>query len=195
LRALAALLGLVSLAAGCGLTTSESPEAMSQENLPEELGGPPETVPPDGVEGEQTDARFWFVDDSGDPIHLVSIADEVPELSPQILIETLINYDVRALNDEGYRNAVPPSIAPSVSLDEDTGILTVDLPAAFYDGPDTGEGRLAFGQVVLTVSILPQVDRVRFLRDGQDVVVTDGDGEEQRRPVQPRDYENLLPPD
>lgn len=194
-RRLVAGLVLAAFGGGCGLSTSDSPETVSQEVLPEDLGGPPESVDAGEVEGD-TSVLLWFVsDDEEEGTALVSVPGAVPAgpatPTPQVLLEALFNYDTDQLEDESYYSAIPLGTSiRNVELDEG-GQLVVDLPESFYEDPDTGAGRLAFGQVVATVTQLREVESVAFLRDGEEVPVTDGEGEDLNRPVTADDYTSI----
>lgn len=195
IRRLAVGLCLATLVVGCGLTTSDGPEHLSRENLPEDLGGASDPTESGASFGEGISVRLYFITDDGDegPV-LTGILEEVPSsLTPGVVLEALFDYSRDELLRDGYRSAVPSGVAlQGVSLDDGTGLVTVNLPEDFYEDPGEGEGRFAFGQVVLSISRLPAVEGVRFLQDDTEVPVTDGDGEIKEGPVTAADYETLL---
>lgn len=197
MRIASALLAGASLAvsvAGCGLTTSESPEAISRENLPPDLGGPPEAAQPEVYDAEGVNVSLYFVNDTDDGEVLVDVKDSLVADSPQVLLETLFTFKQQRLDDDGYHSSIPNSVRGGDAKVElaDDGELAVDLPAAFYDDAAPGEGRYAVGQVVMTVTTLLDVERVRFLEDGEDRPVPDSNGITTEDPVERADYQDLL---
>lgn len=187
--------GLALLAAGCGLNTSSSPEPLREEAVPEQLGGDREeevTTEETQVE-DQEPFPMWLIDrQAGDTRQLVQ--EPIPvqvEPSKRLVLETLVAQPTDALSErEGLTSAIPSDTTINdVYEGEEEGEWVVDLSEEFYDGPEDGRGRYAIGQVVLTLSELPEVESVSFLRDGEEVTPRDGDGAEVLDgPVTPQDY-------
>ena len=75
----------------------------------------------------------------------------------------------------------------SVSTSERDGEVVVELDEV------TGTDQvLAIGQIVMTLTSLPDVTSVRFVRDGETVAVPLPDGSLVRRALDPDDYSPLL---
>jgi hypothetical protein len=87
--------------------------------------------------------------------------------------------------DGRLRSAVSDEAIDSVSVRD--GRAVVEL--AEVTGPDQV---LAIGQLVLTLTSLPEIDQVGVERDGESVEVPLPDGTLVRRPLQAQDYSSLV---
>lgn len=185
-----ALTVCLAVTAGCGLSTNESPEALSARDM-EELGGDATTLDVD-ESGHTEVVSLWFVLPGEDRDMLASVSASVIEGAGEaIVLEELFTYPVEALAAEGMRPAIPRAVADA-EIRVDGRLAEVDLPDRFYTDLAEGDGRLAFGQIVLTLTDNFPVELVQFKRNGQDVPVRDGSGVERGRPVGAADFENLM---
>lgn len=94
----------------------------------------------------------------------------------------------------GLRTALNDQItlASPVALDEETGLATVDLNAAFADAaPDQLARRMA--QVVYTLTQFREIADVAFSVDGTPLAALDGDGAEVAGAVRRTSYEAVTP--
>ena len=83
------------------------------------------------------------------------------------------------------------TFGPHVTAGPD-GMAVVDSPATQSDSSDRTDEVLAFVQVVLTRTSLPDVRAVRFSREGRPLPVARGDGTLGAGWLTRRDYSNLL---
>lgn len=185
----------LAVAVGCGVSTNESPEELSNQNLPPELGGAEDsTVPvPEGADMEEVE--LWFLRESGDQPVLEPIVTDV-QRSPSagIVLERLFTFHGDELGERSMRSAIPREtrVTENPQINDQEGVLLLDLSESFYDGLAEGDGRYAYGQIVLTMADRFGIDAVQFTAEGEEVPVTDGRGAERRSGlVEPADYVNL----
>ncbi len=96
----------------------------------------------------------------------------------------------------GLRSALPLPAQARLGVTEDgTGVITIELPAGFFELIPTSDQLLAVGQLVLTITG-GRIGQVRFTQEGQGIAVPRGTGEfsEAGQPLPPRDYLELLQP-
>ena len=163
--ALAVALALALVAAGCGFPTEDS-----SSPLPVNVPTTGESATTDVVmRTEEIDV--WFVRDG----LLVPLTRQVPAPPDAATVAGTVADGVSpAEADRGYRSAVPDPamVGGAVSA---RGTATVSLSPAFADVP-TGDQVLALGQLVLSLTELRGVGRVRFEIDGEAVAVPLPDG-------------------
>jgi len=149
LVALAAVLAVA--AAGCGIDSDPEPRALpistttSTTTVPEQSGTEPTII--HFVQAEK----------------LVPITREIPARTPEAVMESLFAPPTPA-DGTGLSSAIPPSMEV-LGLELTDGLLKVDLSEEF----ETVVGQVrsqAIGQIVLTQTILPDVDRLSFSIDG-----------------------------
>lgn len=191
-----AVAGCLATVVGCGVSTNESPEELSQENLPPELGGQENTSSP-VLEGEDLEqVQLWFLQETSGTDRLLESIDSgvQPSPTPGIVLERLFTFPGEDLGDRGMRSAIPQDsrVTENPRIDGDDSVLRLELSESFYDELAEGDGRYAYGQIVLTMANRFDVEAVQFMIDGENAPVTDGRGTEQKGGlVEPTDYVNL----
>ena len=149
LAALAAVLGMA--AGGCGIDNDPEPRALpistttSTTTVPEQSGTEPSII--HFVQAEK----------------LVPLTREIPARNPEAVMESLFTPPTPA-DGTGLSSAIPPS-TELLGMELTDGLLRVDLSEEF-EGVVGQVRSQAIGQIVLTQTILPQVDRLSFSIDG-----------------------------
>ena len=87
-----------------------------------------------------------------------------------------------------------PAATSLLGVAVDGGVATVDLSGEYDDGGGSFGMFARLGQVVYTLTRLPDVDEVAFSIDGAPVTVFSSEGIELDGPQQRDDYYDLLPP-
>lgn len=179
---LGALLAIcLAASAACGLSTNDSPEALARDNLPDDLGGVPETLPPVPGGTEGVPVELWFMETSAEPALLAPLQDRVPRNpTPKIVLETLFAND--DLAESKLRSAIPTGTRTVGNPTMDDGVLVLDLPESFYNGLVETDGRYAYGQIVLTMAennFDSDIRAVQFMLEGREKAVSVGDGAER----------------
>jgi spore germination protein GerM len=176
--ALALSVLLVAVAAGCGLSTNDEPEAID-DPVPEPVDADTEAPDLGGVDGTQP-ASVWFLSTGeDDETRLIEVERRVsPPPTPRQVLEALIQ---ESPTDAERADGISTDIPDDVTIDEppdlrSDGVLIVELSPEFYDLQ--GErARNAFAQIVFTATGLPEVRMVQFERDGEVFNAVDGDGQ------------------
>jgi spore germination protein GerM len=195
---LVALLACV-VAPGCGLTTNDEPEQLAQEDVPDDLLDPAGTSeqPEPPVVGEEvstdTVTVYFLRADDSDAFVMVPVQRQVASpVTAARTLEALIQLPPDQFErDDGIATRVPED-ARVVGRPErtDAGVLEVNLSENFYDLQGEAS-RLAFAQVVFTATEIDGVSSVRFLVNGRNAGVVDGDGQSRSGPVDRDAYRSL----
>jgi spore germination protein GerM len=194
-RAAALVLLLSATATACGIPADESPRAVTDRAMPEELDDAA-----DSGNGQRTRTVIFFSrfdDERGDV--LVPTEREVPtggpagEPTPGTVLEALF----AGAEDDGEAGErlvtkVPADtdLASQPQLAAD-GTLTIDLNSAI-SGVQSDGAQLAYGQMVCTVTSLARVDQVLFTVDGQPTWPPTGEGVSSDGPLTCTSYATLL---
>ena len=184
MRALATSLAvsLMAVVAACGVPSREV-EPIDRQDLPDSLRAPASTTTSslDGAEIAAA-AVYWI---KGDELVRESVLFEAgPDVDR--LLALLERGPARGGDAQSVRSAISDSDA-IVCTSERDGEVVVELDEV------TGTDQvLAIGQIVMTLTSLPDVTSVRFVRDGETVAVPLPDGSLVRRALDPDDYSPLL---
>jgi germination protein M len=175
------------IALSCGVPVESKPRALSQSEVPDGLR-PTDTVP-DATSQQQEIIDVWFVRDS----RLVSSRHSVSApAGPTTAIEEVLAGPSAAEQDNSLRSAIPdPSAVVGVSAVR--GVATVNLTAAFSEIP-ANDQVLAVGQLVLTLTDLRGIGRVRFVVEDVQVAVPVPSGETSEATVSRDEYLVLTQP-
>lgn len=190
-RALGALAVAALVLSGCGLPQDEEPQAIDPDAFPG-LQDPDITVA--DTSGTRSEATLYLV--SSTEAGVVVALDRSIEgraSDPATVLRELLRGPIRNERDLGITTAIPDAAQLiDLSLDADRDLLTVNLTEPFFDiqNPDS---TTAFSQVVFTVTEIDDVDRVRFLRDGEAITAQTVAGSQDV--VTPTDYEPPLESD
>lgn len=110
------------------------------------------------------------------------VSDRVKALGEQTLPEEA---------DQGYRSVLAAESFVNEARLSSADTALIDLAARFQELPDR-EQTLALGQLVLTVTSVPDVERVVFTLDGEPLPVPAADGRLIEEPVSRADYLSLV---
>jgi hypothetical protein len=192
---LAAVIMPVMLAAGgCGLPHG-GVEAVDDDDVPYHLLEDPPQSRQEGA-GDQPSPRdplvFW-VDDSGQLIPRTATAGcpgDVAELLDTLLAE-LAAGPADEVRDQGLGTAIPPESGLSLMAVDD-GVAAIDVEPESQISADRLP--IAIGQLVLTVTSAPDVDRVSLFSEGELIQVPVAGGALTAAPVRAEDYAPMVPP-
>lgn len=193
-RATAAALAAALLAA-CGVSADEGPRDIPQAQVPTTTSTTTPPVPDEGT--AEVDLWFTQFSDRDERDMLWSVGAEVPvdesgRPTPGVMLEALFQGVPADAAADGVRTRIPSETALATSPPEQDGTeLTIDLDTGIEGLPGEGS-RLAFGQMVCTVTELDGVDSVRFTRQGADIAPLDGSGEARTGPLTCGDYRERI---
>jgi spore germination protein GerM len=178
---LASVFGVALLLSSCGVPAESSPRVVSEEELP--AGLRTLDTAPDATSQEQQIIDVWFVRDET----LVSSRHRVPTpVEPTAVVEEILAGPTETEQNASLRSAIPdPAAVVGVTLAR--GVATVELSAAFAEIP-ANDQVLAVGQIVLTLTDLRGLGRVRFVVDDTNVAVPLATGETSDQSVSRDDY-------
>ena len=195
-RSAATALLALGIVAGCGLSPNDEPQAIPPENLP------PGLIEPDPVTSTTlrespgtTSVPVYFLVRVGDETSLTEVDREVTEAgSPSARLGALLTEPTADETEAGITTAIPADLilVSEPVLDEDTGVLTVNLSSEL-NVIQGAELTRAVAQIVYTATELDDVLGVRFLVDGEPTQVPDDDGVESAGAVGRADYRSLAP--
>lgn len=186
-------------AAACGVDADDGPRAIPTDDLqasqaPGATTTTAEEVRDDPV-GEPVPIEIYFAreaDEDGGVLQAVTRNVSSPATESAVLDALFLDTPTGAERDEGLVTAIPTAtrqVRPPRR--EDGGVLQVSLTAGLLDVE--GETlKLAFGQIVCSMTALESVRRVTFVVDGEPVPAIDGAGEQATGPVSCSDYRNLV---
>jgi hypothetical protein len=190
------------LLVGCGLPEDSEPRPIAQQDLPQALGGP-ELASPQAVNETGVAEPIYLVaapaSDDEEP-RLAAFDDVVFErpLSPETMVDRLLVQT--PVSDESLSNFIPQGVElVSYQLSADGTTATLTLTNNIAD-VESDVQRVAFAQIVWTVTETGEVSAVRFKLDddpddgegGFDIDVIGSDGE-AKRVVTRDDYLDIQP--
>lgn len=183
-RALPSALALVAvLATGCGVDPESAARPLSPQEVPAGILTDRTGRPQPPGEREQ---QLYFLRDA----RLVPVSRPAVEVTVQTVLADLLSGPLPAEQDRGLTTALPTGGAPGRVTLRGT-LAEVDLGGRLSDtGRDDPVS--ALGQVVLSLTALPEVEAVRFLQGDQLVAVPRGDGQVVGVPLRAEDYRVLL---
>lgn len=191
-RVLAGVLAVVVAAAaatlvGCGVPAGDRVETIAPEQLPQGLRPTDSTISAAPVDQEPIDV--WLVRDE----LLVASRHRVdPPVDPQKALDELLRGPTEAEQNRSLRSAIPDASAV-LSAVVQGGVVTVALAPEFSDIPASDQ-LLAVGQIVLTLTDLRGVGRVRFVVEEAQIAVPLPSGESSDQSVSRDDYLTLAEP-
>ncbi|WCO65254.1 GerMN domain-containing protein [Iamia majanohamensis] len=189
--AVAALLALLValLAGGCGVPTDDEPRAITAESTTTQ-------PPPDSSRPTGNTTTIYLSTPSDSPTEevtpLVAVTrnlDAPP--TPSETLATLFDGPTEEEQQRGLVSLIPPDTGlEEIELDSG-GRLTLDLTMewSLLQGPDE---LVAYAQVVLTATDLPEVNSVRFQVEGEPIAEVPTD-DEPKTQVTGDDYRELDP--
>jgi spore germination protein GerM len=196
-RLLLALVALLALMGGCGLSEDARPQAIPPENLPPDLLDPnpgSSTTLPESA--GTTSVSVYFLEQVGDRERLVSVPREVNDpSSPGERVTALLTQPSATDQAQGFTTSIP---ADTKLLDVEENPkdkeLVLHLSNQLFD-VEGQELAKAFAQIVWTVTEPDAGDfrQVRFIVDSQPIRALDADGVEKEGAVTRADYTALAP--
>ena len=164
-RKIVLLLALTLLAAACGLSVDESPRVIQSQELPAELrlGQLPTPTPFEASESGPGSEQVHMVQ-SG---RLVTVQRQIVD-TPEQLMEILLLDTFPEERADGIRSALDfQTRVQNIEFAELSGVVIVDLAPGSLN-PSNSEQRVAFAQIVYTLTSLPGIDGVRFVQTDPD---------------------------
>ncbi|MHB1139434.1 MAG: GerMN domain-containing protein, partial [Microthrixaceae bacterium] len=188
-RTILLLAATACLVVACGVPRDDV-RTITSDELPAALRAPTTTAPSSPVApplSELADvAVFWISDKQLVPEAITF------ETAPDV--ERVITLLERGPDNTGRSSEVRSAVSQSGVIREvtrDEALVTVELTDAFSDAAGSDQV-LALGQIVATLTSVPGVTEVEFLRGGEALEVPVPDGSLVRRPVFRSDYASLL---
>jgi spore germination protein GerM len=171
------------LSAACGIQAESTPELLDPSSAPLREVQASASPAPTG-----TDRALVYLNRDG---VLVAVVRRVPaQVTPSQVLAVLANGPTPREKDASLASAVPPTWHSDDRVNRD-GTVTVRLGPGGASGSRTDEV-LAYAQVVLTLTSLPQVKGVLFSRGATPLPVPRADGSLSDQPLTRRDYVALL---
>ncbi len=181
IRLNATLVVLLGVSA-CGIHAESAPRPLDAAAGPFRDVGQAPTPAPTG----SGRALIYLVQDG----HLVAVTRRVP--APPTPADALAALLSGPTGREGHAG-LTTSVLTGTSLDQQSPTAAnVDVPLPVGSEYGRSDEVLGYAQVVLTLTSLPGVTSVQFLRNGQPLDVPRGDGSLARTPLTRRDYAALL---
>ncbi|GAB3403355.1 hypothetical protein GCM10027569_10340 [Flindersiella endophytica] len=181
---------LVALLAACGVPSQERPTVIDPTNVPNGLlasGRPePDSTP---TQTQQANPVTFFVDAD----RLIGVERTLPGGSPRTrlhdAISALLIGPTETEQAAGLSTAVPNDLLLTVAGVEN-GEATIELTGELRNSP-VEDTILAVGQIVLTATAQPDIDRVRLLHNGEIIGAPLIDGSIRSAPLTAADYTAL----
>lgn len=180
-RTAAVALLLAMVCTGCGLPTDASPRRLEAQELRPASTGP--TLRP----GLRSTTLYLVRDAALAPV----LRRTESAGSPRTALLLLLRGASPGESAQGLSTALDPGAVLLDDLDTAGPLVTVPL-AASPAGLGRSDEVLAYAQVVATLTALPDVSAVQFVRDGRPLSVPRADGALVERPLTRRDYADLL---
>jgi len=174
----------IAIGASCGYPTESEPRAVGLDAVPAPLQ--PGATPPTTAVASSEAATVWLVRDGS----LAGVVRQVPiPVEAGSVVASLAAGPTEEEQTRRLRSAIPDA---SVVVEAVTsrGVATVELAPGFSDIPPADQV-LAIGQLVLTLTDLRGIGRVRFAVDGAPIAVPLPDGTASEEPVSRDDFIEL----
>lgn len=191
---LLAALSLVLLAAGCGLSANDEPQAIEAGDVPADLLNP---NPPTSTTLSDLPTGFvtvYLIVQEGDTTRLSPVQRDVADpTSRGAAITALLEPTSSQEQEEGLSSSIPSdTVLLDTTFVQDDRELVVNLSGALFDiqGKELAN---AFAQLVWTVTELDGVRQVRFKVDGEAYRAPNAEGIEQDGAVTRSDYGIVAP--
>ena len=187
LRVACLLVSVMLVLAACGLPADESPRVIGPERLPPGLVEPLDATTSTGVPAAaETPVSVWMVRDDG----LVPVRRFVPEPLDRDDVVAALLAGATADDPPGVRSAwIDAEQVGEVTVA--AGTASVELTDRFADVPASDQ-LFAVAQMVFTLTGLPGIGQVSFVRDGEPVSLPAADGSTSLGPVSRDDYRVLV---
>jgi spore germination protein GerM len=178
------IVGVSMMATACGNNPQSHPVKLARDQVPFGLLEPATTtIPTTTLPLSKYPFVVYFEGDDG-IIPAVRTSSAPPD--PTTVMQALLAGPTVNEGKVRIRSAIPPLAVGRVGKVV-RHTVTVDLQQPFTDVTGS-EQKIALAQIVLTMTWLHDVTKVRFLLDGEPVSVPRGDGTLTRGPVSRGDY-------
>lgn len=169
---------------GCGVPLDSRPETVGDNQIPEGLRPVDSATPTVSERLESIDV--WFVRDD----RVVAVSHRAPgPVGPESAVDAVLEGPTEAEQGDKLRSAIPDAGA-IIGVEAAGGVATVDLAATFADIPASDQV-LALAQLVLTLTDLRGIGRVRFEVDDVQIAVPLPNGDTSEDSVSRDDFIDL----
>jgi len=195
-RLLLALLAVLALVGGCGLSEDSEPNAIAPDDLPPDLLDPNPDTSTTISELPGTSVVVYLLEEVDDDVRLTEVHRKVADpADPGDRLVALFAQPSEQEAAQGLVTAIPADtmLRAMPVLNDETKELVLDLSSEFLsiEGPELPK---AFAQIVYTVTEPALgVREVRFLVDGEEIGAPDASGAEQQGAVTRSTYAALRP--
>lgn len=176
-------LWILLLSAACGVPVDSQPRGLDAGAAPFRSLAPDATPAPGGV----ARALIYLTRDGV----LVAVTRRVTRPAPGPLLQVLLAGPADREREAGLDSAVPRGLTIEPTS-PNRGVVSVTLPASDTSSGSRTDEVLGLGQLVLTMTSLPGVQGVQFVRDGHALSVPRGDGSLTTGILTRSDYTALL---
>lgn len=192
-KRLAAVVLAASIVAGCGLPRG-GVETVDDAAVPYHLLDDPSPSRQEGAGGQPslTEPLVFWVDENGQLIPRTA-PDSCPREGAELvdhLLSELAAGPADEARDQGLGTALPPESGLTLTdVQDEVAVVNIEPTSQI------GAERLpiAIGQVVLTVTSAPDIDRVSLLSNGESVQIPVAGGALTDSPVAADDYASIVP--
>jgi spore germination protein GerM len=197
-RSVAAACALAALVTGaCGVDADSEPRSIPSEDLEASRSDATSTTANDARDtpiGTPETVDVFFTRNDDDRRELTTTERNVssPATEGAVLDALLLEPPNTQERRNGLVSAIPPTTRQLRPPQwQDGGVLLVSLTSGLFDVE--GETlKLAYGQIVCSVTALGNVETVLFEVEGEMVPAIDGSGEQVNGPVTCGAYDNLI---
>ncbi len=178
LRYLSIVLTALLALTACGLSLDASPREISSQDLDGELrpGQLPTPTPMPASESGPGREQIHMIEEGN---RLVTVQRQIVD-TPEQLVDILLQGTFPVEAADGIESAIPRGTeVQSIEVNELFDLAIVDLKPGSLNSGNT-EQRLAFAQIVYTLTALPGIEAVQFVRSDPD----EPDAERVDLPVQ-----------
>lgn len=182
------------LLASCGLSTDDSPEAITGSSVESSASTAPSTLVLPGEDAEEISVWFLLTSDAGTgETNLTEMPRQVTRpATAEGHLEALLSQPPNDSERElGLWSALPPDAALASRPRQRGHVLVVDMPEGVYDELHGIIAQNAFAQIVYTATEFDGVESVRFERDGSLFEAVDGEGQASADPLGRDDFDEL----
>ncbi len=191
MKRLAGAIAVMLFLTGCGVPVQDDPMQVQPEVVPSQLRpqATPQTQSPSTADPSKPKALIHFVRAD----RLVALTRDVPAGSVEDRLNAVLAALVVGPTEEELARGVASALPEGLQLK----VLSVDGPEVVLelsgetDGRSATENVLAVGQIVLSVTSVRPVTKVRLARDGRPVEALLADGALTAEPLTAADYAEL----
>ena len=186
IASLVVLLCAGSVLTSCGVPADHTARPLDPRAAPYRVLTRDRAAPPVGAHR----IVVYFVRDGA----LTPVPRRIPEQpTPTAVLKALSGGPSDTEREQGLTSGLPFDADARLATRRTGAVVTVSLPAP-SDSSNRSDTILAFGQLVLSLTALPDVSGVLFRQDGQPLQVPRSDGSLASEPLTRADYRELVDP-